>query len=63
VGACGRLGVRRKDGGQRGGIRVIYYLATETFIYLITAYAKNKQETLTAKQLAMISEHVKKEIL
>jgi len=52
-----------KGRGQRGGIRVIYYLATETFIYLIIAYAKNTQETLTAKQLAMISEHVKKEIL
>jgi hypothetical protein len=49
--------------GKSGGIRVIYYLATETFIYLVTAYSKNKQETLTTKQLATLSEYVKKETL
>ena len=52
-----------KGRGKNGGIRVIYYLANETFIYLVTAYAKNKQETLTAKQLSILSEHVKKETL
>jgi len=49
--------------GKSGGIRVIYYLATETFTYLVTAYSKNKQETLTTKQLATLSEYVKKETL
>ncbi|NBV33499.1 MAG: hypothetical protein EBR81_06865 [Proteobacteria bacterium] len=52
-----------KGRGKSGGIRVIYYVATETFIYLVTAYSKNKQETLTTKQLATLSEYVKKETL
>ena len=37
--------------GKRGGIRVIYYLVTRDQIYMLFAYAKNKQENLTQEQL------------
>ena len=37
--------------GKRGGIRVIYYLVTRDQIYMLYAYAKNKQENLTHEQL------------
>jgi len=36
--------------GKRGGIRVIYYLVTRDQIYMLYAYAKNKQEDLTKEQ-------------
>ena len=37
--------------GKRGGIRVIYYWQEGTMLYLITAYAKSKQENLTQAQM------------
>ena len=36
--------------GKRCGIRVIYYLVTREQIYMLYAYAKNKQENLTQEQ-------------
>ena len=36
--------------GKRGGIRIIYYLVTHEQIYMLYAYAKNKQENLTPEQ-------------
>ncbi len=36
--------------GKRRGIRVIYYLVTREQIYMLYAYAKNKQENLTQEQ-------------
>ena len=36
--------------GKRGGIRVIYYLVTRDQIYMLYAYAKNRQEDLTHEQ-------------
>ncbi len=37
--------------GKRGGIRVIYYLVTRDQIYMLYAYAKNRQEDLTQEQI------------
>jgi hypothetical protein len=46
--------------GKRGGIRVIYYwLKDEHQIYMLLAYAKSVKDTLTAQELAVMSELVK----
>ncbi len=37
--------------GKRRGIRVIYYLVTREQIYMLYAYAKNRQEDLTQEQI------------
>ena len=42
---------RAADRGKRGGIRVIYYLVTRDQIYMLYAYAKNRQEDLTQEQI------------
>ena len=48
--------------GKRGGIRVIYYLVTRDEIYMLFAYAKNKQEDLSQAQLQrlrnLVSQHL-----
>jgi hypothetical protein len=36
--------------GKSGGGRVIYYLAVETAIYMMTAYPKNERDDLSADQ-------------
>ena len=50
--------------GKRGGIRVIYYLVTPEQIYMLFAYAKNKQENLTQEQLQrlrnLVDQHLAK---
>ena len=50
--------------GKRGGIRVIYYLVTRDQIYMLYAYAKNKQEDLTHEQIQrlrrLVDEHLAK---
>lgn len=48
-----------KGRGKRGGARVIYYWAkSESTIYLVFAYAKNKQEDLTRDQLRVLRQLV-----
>ncbi len=43
--------------GKRGGIRVIYYwIKDEELIFLLVAYAKNKQENLTPQQLKQLAD-------
>jgi hypothetical protein len=42
---------RAQGRGKRGGVRVIYYLLTNDQIYMLFAYAKNRQENLTHEQL------------
>ena len=43
--------------GKSGGARVIYYyLSPDGVIYLVSLYAKNVQETLTAKQTKQLKE-------
>ena len=41
---------RAAGSGKRGGIRAIYYLVAPEQIYMLYAYAKNRQETLTQEQ-------------
>ncbi len=49
--------------GKRGAARVIYYWQTSRdTCYLVFAYAKNRQETLTAAQTRALSSLMKKVI-
>ena len=51
--------------GKRGGIRVIYYLVTRDQIYMLYAYAKNRQEDLTQEQIqrlrTLVDQHLANE--
>jgi mRNA-degrading endonuclease RelE of RelBE toxin-antitoxin system len=48
--------------GKRGGVRVIYYWATEReIILLLLAYPKNDREDLTPAQLAVLRRVVEEE--
>src|SRR3990172_5886644 len=51
-----------KGKGRRGGCRIIYYwnAASETF-YMLFAYAKSKQEDLTAQQLRTLARLIREE--
>ncbi len=43
--------------GKRGGARVIYYwISSESVIFLLLAYKKNRQENLTPKQLKTLTD-------
>ncbi len=64
-----RIGSRDQQRGRRGGFRLIYYMdpsAAQT-MYLVTIYAKNECEDLSAAELvqiygrflAFLREHVK----
>ncbi len=49
--------------GKSGGARVIYYfVATASRIYLVFAYAKNRQGDLTKKQLEALAKFVAKQL-
>ncbi|MGH1463433.1 MAG: hypothetical protein ACRBB6_15515 [Neptuniibacter sp.] len=64
-GTCGLRKVRwaKKSTGKSGGIRVIYYWITEdSQIYMLLAYPKGVQETLTAKQKSTLRKLVQKEL-
>jgi len=51
-----------KGHGKRGGARIIYYWAvTDEQIFMLLAYAKNKQENLSKDQLGMLQALVQKE--
>lgn len=54
-GGLRKLRWRGSGRGKRGGLRVIYYwIQQKDKIYLLIAYAKNKQEDLTADQLNIL---------
>ena len=45
--------------GKRGGVRVIYYVKTrEGVIWMLTIYAKNVAENITAHVLRMMKEEI-----
>jgi hypothetical protein len=45
--------------GKSGGARVIYYyVASDAQIYLVSAYAKNRQSDLTKEQLTELAAYV-----
>ena len=48
--------------GKRGGVRIIYYWATNhNQIFMLYAYAKNEQDDLTKEQLSVLREVVNSE--
>lgn len=49
--------------GKRGGIRAIYYwYVNPNEIYMLLAYGKNEQETLSAKELNILRKLVEDEL-
>ena len=49
--------MRLPSRGKSGGARVVYYyLSADGIIYLVSLYAKNVQENLTAKQTKQLKE-------
>lgn len=46
--------------GKSGGVRIIYYFASEKgYIYLMTIYGKNQQANVDKPQLKRLAEQVK----
>ncbi len=45
--------------GKSGGVRVIYFLATEEVIYLVMAYPKNTKDNLTDAEKAELKKLTK----
>lgn len=57
TGGARKLRWAAKGKGKRGGMRVIYYyFVSELEIYLISAYAKNKQTDLSAADKKAVKE-------
>lgn len=51
---------RAKGKGKSGGVRIIYYFASEKgYIYLMAIYGKNQQTDLDKDQLKRLAEQVK----
>ena len=49
--------------GRSGGVRVFYYVMTETRqIYMLLAFKKGDQENITAEQLVTLRRVVKEEL-
>jgi mRNA-degrading endonuclease RelE of RelBE toxin-antitoxin system len=54
-GGLRKLRWRGSGRGKRGGLRIIYYwIQQKDRIYLLIAYAKNRQEDLTVDQLKIL---------
>jgi len=61
-GGIRKVRVAAKGHGKRGGARVIYYWAvSDSQIFLLLAYAKNKQADLTRDQLKTLKILVEQE--
>ena len=57
TGGFRKVRMRLPGRGRSGGARVIYYyLSADGIIYLVSLYAKNVQENLTAKQTKQLKE-------
>ncbi len=51
---------RIKDKGKSGGVRIIYYFASEKgYLYLMAIYSKNQQTDLDKNQLKRLAGQVK----
>jgi hypothetical protein len=60
-GGVRKLRWRRKGSGKRGGLRVIYYVRYEpNEFWMLTVYAKAKQENAPASVLARLREAFEK---
>jgi len=61
-GGIRKVRVSAKGHGKRGGARVIYYWAvSDSQIFMLLAYAKNKQADLTRDQLKTLKTLVEQE--
>ena len=61
-GGIRKVRVAAKGHGKRGGARVIYYWAvSDSQIFMLLAYAKNKQADLTRDQLKTLKTLVEQE--
>jgi hypothetical protein len=61
-GGIRKVRIAAKGHGERGGARIIYYWAVaDNQIFMLLAYAKNKQENLSKDQLRMLRVLVQKE--
>ena len=49
----------KKNTGKSGGIRIIYFIKTETKTYLLFAYSKRDAESITKKQINMLASFIK----
>lgn len=51
-----KVRVRNSDTqrGKSGGYRVVYYVQTETFVFLLDIYAKSEQEDISVEALARL---------
>ncbi len=61
-GSSGLRKIRWRGGGKgkSGGVRIIYYVASEKgYIYLMAIYGKNQQTDLEKPQLKRLAEQVK----
>ena len=57
TGGFRKIRMRLPGRGKSGGARVIYYyLSADGVVYLVSLYAKNVQEALTAKQTKQLKE-------
>ena len=45
----------RPGKGKRGGLRIIYYFDKPYTMYMLFVYPKNRQETLTGRQLKYLT--------
>lgn len=53
-GGLRKLRVAGNGRGKSGGFRVIYYVATAESIFLLLAYAKNRKDSLTKSEIAVL---------
>ena len=58
-----RWASQERQKGKRGGIRVIYYIRSANFLYMIFAYGKHRQDDLTSKQLKVLTEYVRRGVI
>jgi len=57
-----RWGQVSRGKGKRGGIRVIYFWDADSEFYMLYAFGKNEQDTLTKAQEKILKELIKKEL-
>ena len=62
-GGLRKLRWKRRGGGKRGGLRVIYFWDKEgDTVYMLVLYPKSEQEDLTPTQLRVLSKLVREEL-
>ncbi len=57
-GGCRKVRWSRAGSGRRGGVRVIYFLARDSTVWLLIVYAKAKFDNLSSSFLAQLKKGV-----